>query len=98
MLVILWMRYFFEAQGYLLRPTKVYQDNLNDEQFKTNGRAPSSNMTRHMNIIYFFVVDVQKRQHIMIDYCPTDEINSDFFTKLLGTLAMVNIDQLTWVN
>ena len=34
-----------------------------------------------MNIRYFFIADVQKRQHITIDYCPTDEMIGDFFTK-----------------
>ena len=34
-----------------------------------------------MNIIYFFVGDVQKHQDITIEYCPTDEMIGDFFTK-----------------
>ena len=37
-----------------------------------------------MNIKYFFVVDVQKRQHITIEYCPTDEMIGGFFTKPVG--------------
>ena len=37
-----------------------------------------------MNIPYFFLGDVAKRQHITIDYCPTDEMIGDFFTKPLG--------------
>jgi hypothetical protein len=81
---ILWMRYFLDAQGYPLRPTKVHQDNLSGKQLETNGRASSSKRTRHMNIRYFFVADVQKRQHITIEYCPTDEMIGDFFTKPVG--------------
>ena len=81
---ILWMQYFLEAQGYPLKPTKIHQDNLSSMQLETNGRASSSKRTRHMNIIYFFVADVQKRQHITIDYCPTDEMIGDFFTKPVG--------------
>ena len=64
---ILWMCYFLNAQGYPFRPTKMHQDNLSGKQLETNGRAPSSKRTRHMNIRYFFVVDVQKRQHITIE-------------------------------
>ena len=37
-----------------------------------------------MNVRYFFVVNVQKRQHIVIEYCPTDEMIGDFFTKPVG--------------
>ena len=37
-----------------------------------------------MNIRYFFVADVIKRSEIVIEYCPTDEMIGDFFTKPLG--------------
>ena len=37
-----------------------------------------------MNIRNFFVAYVQKRQHITIEYCPTDEMIGDFFTKPVG--------------
>jgi hypothetical protein len=39
---------------------------------------------RHMNIPYFFAVDVKRRGHIIIKYCPTDEMIGDFFNKPLG--------------
>ena len=78
------MRYFLDAQGYPLRPTRVHQDNLSGKQLETNGRVPSSKRIRHMNIRYFFVADVQKRQHTTIEYCPTDEMIGNFFTKPVG--------------
>ena len=37
-----------------------------------------------MNVRYFFVADVQKRNHITITHCPTDEMIGDFFTKPVG--------------
>ena len=37
-----------------------------------------------MNVRYFFVADVQRRQRLTIDYCPTDEMIGDFFTKPVG--------------
>ena len=37
-----------------------------------------------MNIRYFFVADVHKRQYITIEYFPTDEMIGNFFTKPLG--------------
>ncbi len=39
-----------------------------------------------MNIRYFFVANVKSRNHITIKYCPTDEMISDFFTKLVGEM------------
>ena len=44
----------------------------------------SSKRTRHTNTRYFFVGDVQKRQHITIEYCPTDEMIGGFFAKPVG--------------
>ena len=84
MAAILWARYFLEAQGYPLQPSKIHQDNLSARLLETNGRASSSKRTRHMNIRYFFVADVHARNHITIDYCPTDEMIGDFFTKPVG--------------
>jgi hypothetical protein len=81
---IMWTRHFLAAQGYPLKPTKIHQDNLSAKLLETNGRASSSKRTRHMNIRYFFVADVLKRNHITIEYCPTDEMIRDFFTKPLG--------------
>ena len=37
-----------------------------------------------MNIRYYFVADVCKRMQIILEYCPTDEMIGDFFTKPLG--------------
>ena len=81
---ILWTRYFMEAQGYPLKPSVVHQDNQSAILLETNGRGSSSKRTRHMNIRYFFVADVQKRNEIKLQFCPTDEMIADFFTKPLG--------------
>ena len=81
---ILWVRYFLEAQGYPLKPSIVHQDNQSAMLLETNGRGSSSKRTRHMNIRYFFVGDVKKRNQVTLAYCPTDEMIGDFFTKPLG--------------
>ena len=48
-----------------------------------NGRASSSKWTHHMNICYFFVTDQIQVGDIRVEYCPTDDMIADFFTKLL---------------
>ena len=78
------MLYFLDTQRHPLGPTKVHQDNLSGKQLETNEKASSSNRTRHMNIRYLFVADVQKRQHITIEYCPIDEMIGNFFTEFVG--------------
>ena len=67
-----------------MRPSVIHQDNQSAMLLETNGRGSSSKRTRHMNIRYFFVADVQARNQVVVTYCPTDEMIGDFFTKLLG--------------
>ena len=81
---ILWTLYFLEEQGYNMKPSVIHQDNQSAMLLETNGRGSSSKRTRHMNIRYFFVADVQARKQVVITYCPTDEMIGDFFTKPLG--------------
>ena len=63
------------------------QDGLNAREYirqggkklDTNERELSSKRTRQRNSRYLFVRNMQKRQHITIEYCPTDEMIGDFF-------------------
>jgi hypothetical protein len=51
--LILWTRYFLQAQGYDVQDNKVFQDNQSAILFEKNGRRSSSCCTRHLNIRYF---------------------------------------------
>jgi hypothetical protein len=48
-----------------------------------NGRASASKQSRHMNIRYFFIADQAKNGELQIEYCPTEKMIGDFFTKPL---------------
>jgi hypothetical protein len=48
--LILWMRYFLDAQGYGVHENKVFQDNQSAILLKKNGRRSSHRRTRHINI------------------------------------------------
>jgi hypothetical protein len=80
---VIWTRYFLEAQGYGVRESKIYQDNQSLMLMEKNGRASSSKQTRHIKIRYFFVADRVQSNEVTIEYCPTGEMNSDFFAKPL---------------
>ena len=62
----------------------MHQDKLGDQKLGMNGRSLSSKRTRYMNIRYFFIGDVQKRQHIRIKFCLTDEMICDFSKRSVG--------------
>ena len=83
MLEILWTKYFLEAQGYETEQTIVYQDNKSTILLAKNGKNSSSKRTKHINIRYFFIQDRWKRGEFDIQYCSTDEMLADIFTKPL---------------
>ena len=80
---ILWTNYFLEAQGYKSKDTIVYQDNKSAILLEKHGKASSSKRTKHINIRYFFIKDRIDNKELRIEYCPTDEMVADFFTKPL---------------
>ena len=61
----------------------MYQDNQSAILLEKNGTKSSSKRTRHLNIRYFFIVDKIKNNELKVEYCPTDEMVGDFFTKPL---------------
>ena len=80
---ILWTNYFLKAQGYNWDDTILYQDNLSTILLQKNGKKSSSKRTKHINVRYFLIQDRWENGEFKIDYCPTDEMLADFFTKPL---------------
>jgi hypothetical protein len=81
--LILWTRYFLDAQGYDVKENKVFQDNQSAMLLEKNGRRSSSRRTRHINIRYFFVTDRIQSKEVAVEYCPTEKMRADMFTKPL---------------
>jgi hypothetical protein len=87
MALVLWTRYFLEAQGYSVDDNIVYQDNQSAMLLEKNGRRSSGKRTHHINICYFFVANRISADEVRVDYCPTGEMIGGFFTKpLQGSL------------
>ena len=61
----------------------MYQDNQSAILLKNNGRSSSSRRTKNINIRYFFITDRIKKGELKIEYCPTDDMVADIFTKPL---------------
>ena len=84
---VIWARMFLEGQGYILSENIVYQDNMSAMKLELNGKQSSGQKTKHMNNRYFWIKDRVKREGISIQYCPTERMIADFFTKpLQGSL------------
>jgi hypothetical protein len=78
---MLWTRRFLEYQGYPVKNNILYQDNRSAILLESNGRKSAGKRSRHLDIRYFFVTDQKEKKQISIQYCPTDEMIGDYFTK-----------------
>jgi hypothetical protein len=80
---LLWTTQFLQEQGFDIKDTILYQDNMSSILLEKNGHSSSSKRTRHMNIRYFFVKDRVASKELSIEHCPTEDMVADYFTKLL---------------
>jgi hypothetical protein len=83
MALVIWTKYFLQAQGYTVDDNVVYQDNQIAMLLEKNERRSSGKRTRHINIRYFFVTDRITANEMTVEYCPMEEMVGDFFTKAL---------------
>jgi hypothetical protein len=58
----------------------VFQDNQSTIKLVEKGRS-TSELTRHIELGYFWVTDLVKRGLVTIEYCPTADMVADLFTK-----------------
>jgi hypothetical protein len=86
---VLWTRLFLEAQGYGVVENIIYQDNKSAILLEKNGKASSGKRTKHINMRYFFITDRISKKDMSVEWCPTEDMTSDFFTKpLQGALFL----------
>ena len=83
----IWARMLLNHQGYELTDNLFMQDNKSAILLETNGRSSSGQKTRHIDIRYFFMQDRMISEMLSVEYCPTECMLADFFTKpLQGSL------------
>ena len=71
------------AQGWNSFQTIVYQDNKSAILLENNGKMSSSSRTKHINVRYYFIKDCIERKELQIEFCGTDDMCADFYTKAL---------------
>jgi hypothetical protein len=98
MLVICWIQYFMEAQGYQVQDNVLFRDNKSAILLEKNGKASSSKHTKHVNIWYFFITNRINKGNVSLVWCPTRDMIRDFMTKpLQGILFWKIRDQIMGV-
>ena len=83
MIEVIWTNYFLQAQGYNWDDTIVFQDNKSTILLQKNGTKSSSKRTKHIHMRYYCINDRWKNGDFKIEYCSTDEILANYFTKPL---------------
>jgi hypothetical protein len=78
---ILWTGNFLQAQGYGVKECTVFQDYKSAILLEKNGKASSSMWTKHISIRCFFVTNRIKKGELSMEWCPTDDMLGDFWTK-----------------
>ena len=61
----------------------LFQDNKSSILLETNGRKSVGKQSRAMNIRYFFITDQVEKGNVSLQYCPTNLMIADYFTKPL---------------
>jgi hypothetical protein len=77
---ILYAQYFMQEQGYVMDASLLYQDNMSTILLKTNGRASSSKLTKHIKVKYYLIKDKVGQGEIAIQHCPTEQMWMDINT------------------
>jgi hypothetical protein len=63
---------------------KINEDNQSAIKFSNNKMI--NNRSKHIDIKYHFVRENVLAKKIILEYCPTDQMTADIFTKSLGKL------------
>ena len=79
----IWLLLFMSAQGYAIKNNLLYQDNQSTILMLKNGRNSCTGNSRHIDIRYFFVKDRVSKGEVKVEYCSSECMLADFFTKPL---------------
>jgi len=91
---VLWARQFLDKQGFAIRENLIYQDNQAAILLERNGRASSGKRTKHINTRFFFITDRINDKQVAVDWCPTEDMTGDFWTKPLQGSAFTRMRDL----
>ena len=78
---VLWTRLFWKLRTVESRRTLFSKTTGVQCYLRRMGKLPVVSRTKHINIRYFFVTDRIKKGDLKVEWCPTDEMIADFWTK-----------------
>ena len=78
---ILWTK-FIEWQGFEVKMNMLPRQHRHNETW-SEWQDELWEKSRHFAIKLFYVTNLVEKKEVTIEYCPTDEMMADFFTKSL---------------
>ena len=79
--LMVWTKYFMEAQGYIIGSYILFQDNHSTIILTKNGRILAVNNSNHIKNHYFLITDKVHQEDLEICYKPTGEIMDNYQSK-----------------
>ena len=95
---VLWTKYFLKNQGYETNGTVIYQDNKSAILLETNGHWSKGKRSKHISIRYFFIKDRVQEGELSINWCPSEDMIGDYFTKPLQGQKFIKFRDLIMNN
>ena len=81
--MMMWCKYFMEAQGYTIESNLLYQDNKSTILLAKNGRMSAGKGSKHINNRFFLITDKVAQGDLDIKHQPTKQMWADINTKPL---------------
>jgi hypothetical protein len=95
----IWTRNFIQSRRYNIKDNVVFQDNKSAILLEKKGQKSSTKPTWHLDIRCFFITDNIKQGAVRVEYCITENMFADFFTKpLQGSIFRKMAKQILNIN
>ena len=80
---LIWTGNFMLAQGIDIKKVVLMQDNMSAILLGHNSQSSSTKWTKHIDIQYFHIREKVDSKDVVIEYCRTEMMTADYFTKPL---------------
>ena len=80
---IMWVGKFLEVLGYPLKQNVLLQDNTSAILMQKNDRTCLGKINRCIDVRYFAIKDLIDKGEVCVEYCNTEKMIADYFTKPL---------------
>ena len=72
--MIMWCKYFMEAQGYTIKHNILYQDNKLTILLAKNGRMCAGKNRKHIKNSFFLITDKVAQEELEVQHQGTEEM------------------------